>query len=459
MRWARVLLTAAALIPAGALGAHADVTPDQANALGRQAFLYGLPLLEFLRVRATNTSVRCPDRGGNAPVNAFSNARGFARPQDRTVVAPNVDTLYSIAQLDLGRGRVVLSHPNMGHRYFVFELLDPYTNVLVYIGSRTTGSRAGRFAIAWDKHPGPRARGAKTLRVPYRRVWVIGRTLAAGAGDQRRAQALMNRFRLSPPGGPRRFSAQCRPGKPKAATTPTGLAFLDRLGQALRDNPPPARDQMLLDELRAVGVGAGLRPQIAGLSAEALHALADGVDQTAAALPGLTKATILARAGAGGGWASPPDDIGHYGTDYTTRAAIALAGLGANTPAEATYPTAYIDDGGATLDAAHSYRLVFKAGELPPVRGFWSLTMYDEAGYLVANAAKRYAIGSSHPPLRRQADGSVVVAIQHTRPAEQDVNWLPSPAAGPFRLNLRLYWPSASILDGSWRPPSVQRVG
>jgi hypothetical protein len=456
MRALAALALAAALVPAGS--SAANVTPGQANALGHQAYLYGFPLLEFLRVRATNTSVRCPDRAGNAPINAFSNAAGFARPQDRTVVAPNVDTLYSIAQLDLGRGRVVLSHPAMGHRYFVFELVDPYTNVLGYIGTRTTGSRAGRFAITWSKHPGPRAGGAKVLRVSSRRVWVIGRTLASGPADQRRAQKLMRRYTLSPAGGPRRFAANCRPGAPHKAATPSGLAFLDALAGALRHNPPPARDQPLLEQLKAAGVGPGLRPQDAGLSAAALQALADGVDQAAAALPGLTKASILARAKAGGGWATPPANIGDYGTDYTTRAAIALAGLGANTPIEAVYPTAYVDDSGQTLDGAQRYRLTFGPGRLPPARAFWSLTMYDADGYLVSNAANRYAIGSSHPPLKRRADGSVVVAIQSTPPAEADVNWLPSPAAGAFRLNLRLYWATKAVLDGTWHPPSVVRV-
>src|SRR5689334_6750582 len=132
----RLLVLAAA---AAALVPHASaaaVTPDQAANLGRQAYLYGLPLLEFLRVRAT-------------------------------------DTRSSIAQLDLGRGPVVLSHPDMGRRYFVFELLDPYTNVIGYIGTRTTGARAGRFAITWKGGP---VRGAETIRSPARRVWVIGRT-------------------------------------------------------------------------------------------------------------------------------------------------------------------------------------------------------------------------------------------------------------------------------------------
>src|SRR3954464_7313896 len=150
---ARLLVALAvllALAPAAdsAKGAAAP-TRDEAVQAGREAYLYGFPLIDFLRIRRENTSVRAPDQRGNAPVNFFSHAPAFARPQDRTVVAPNVDTLYSIAQLDLGKGPIVLQHPNMGKRYFVFELVDPYTNVVGYVGTRTTGKKANSFAIAW----------------------------------------------------------------------------------------------------------------------------------------------------------------------------------------------------------------------------------------------------------------------------------------------------------------------
>lgn len=279
--------TAASSVPAPV------VSPAQASSLGRQAFLYGLPLLEFLRVRSTATSVRCPDTAGAAPVNSFSDYVQFATPADRTVVAPNVDTLYSIAELDLGRGPVVLSHPAMGRRYFVFQFLDPYTNTIGYVGSRTTGAGAERFAIAWRGHRGHRLSGTTVMISPFRRVWVIGRTLAGDRADQRRALALMRRYTLTPPGGERRFPRSCRPGRPKRATTPAGLAFLDALGQALRDNPPPVRDRPLLARLSAVGVGPGLRPERAGLPPATLAALVSGVSSTAAVLPSVAKATLL----------------------------------------------------------------------------------------------------------------------------------------------------------------------
>ena len=132
----------AALLPAAP--SAAAPTPAQSEALAREAYIYGFPLLEFLRVRKTEGSVRCPDGKGNGPLNNFSNAKGFATPADRTVVAPNVDTLYSIAQLDLGKGPIVLSHPDMGKRYFVFEFLDPYTNVVGYVRGK---SHPDRFVV------------------------------------------------------------------------------------------------------------------------------------------------------------------------------------------------------------------------------------------------------------------------------------------------------------------------
>src|ERR1044072_2135251 len=157
MRMAGRLVAGAALVTLAAVApTHAVAAPtaQEAAALGAQAYDYGFPLLEFLRVRSEMTSVRCPDDKGDAPVNSFSNAGGFADADARTGVAPNTDTLYSIAHLDLKKGPVVLSHPDMGKRYYSFELLDPYTNVIDIPGLREDGPRARSYEIRWGKGPG-----------------------------------------------------------------------------------------------------------------------------------------------------------------------------------------------------------------------------------------------------------------------------------------------------------------
>lgn len=150
-----VALAAAAAPLAPAQAGAATVSRESASSLGQKAYRYGFPLMEFLRVRAENTSVRAPDSHGNAPLNTFVHAARFATPADRTVVAPNVDTLYSLAQLDLAKEPIVLEHPAIPKRYFVFELLDPYTNVIGYVGSRTTGPGLGG-----SRSPGPRSPAA-----------------------------------------------------------------------------------------------------------------------------------------------------------------------------------------------------------------------------------------------------------------------------------------------------------
>lgn len=442
-------LTLFCALPASAA---APTTHDAKVALGKQAYRYGFPLLEFERVRATETSVSCPGIRGNAPVNHFSNAPRFATPKDRSVVAPNVDTLYSIAQLDLAKGPIVLTHPNMGKRYFVFEFVDPYTNVVGYIGSRATGSKAGRFAITWTRGAhAARAKvpGTRVLRSRYRRLWVIGRTLAGTKPDQKKAYALMRQYTLARAGTkPKTF--HCTADAPTKATTPTGLAFLAALGRAMRENPPPVRDSAIVRKLAAGGIGPGRTPTD--------PALAEGVDGEAQALPLQSKVQLLTRAKAGHGWLSLDRRTGAYGTNYALRELIAAVGLGANTPIEAIYPVGLADATGALFDGSKRYRLVFTKGTLPPAKYFWSLTMYDGNGFLVPNAAHRYAIGSSHPGLVKRKNGGVVVVIQRTRPTEAGVNWLPAPA-GNFRLNLRLYGPSRRALSGAWTPPPVQPVG
>jgi hypothetical protein len=440
-------------IPATAQ-AQAEVTPDQATKLGHEAYRYGIPLLEMLRIRTEMTSVRAPDERGNAPVNMFSHARKFATPRDRTVVAPNVDTLYSLAHLDLGKGPIVLSHPDMGSRYFDFEFVDPYTNVLGYEGTRVTGTHAGKVAIVWTKGGKPAPRGMRVIRSPYRRVWAIGRTLATDtAADRRRAHRKQLQYRLSP--SPRLRTG--KPGKPKKAPLPKdGLAWLRKLDRALAQNPPPKRDKPLLTRLRAVGVGAGLDPAKAGLSDAALAALKAAVEDEAATILNSSRTRVAGDALGNNGWLVLDPKVGRYGTDYDLRAVLAILGIGANTPEEAIYPTALADSGGRLLDGANRYRLVFP--KQPPARAFWSLTLYDANAFLVPNSENRYALGPFHPPLRKRADGSIVVLVQHDKPAEKGVNWLPSPASGMFRLNLRLYWPRKVALDGTWHPPPVERL-
>jgi hypothetical protein len=413
-------------------------------------------------VRAEQTSVRTVDDEANAPVNFFGHAGGFARPEDRTVVAPNVDTLYSITHLDLAREPMVISHPSMGSRYFSFALLDPWTNIVGYIGSRTTGSTKGRFAIVWTgarKSAQRVPKGIEVIRVKHRRIWVIGRTLATDGSDVKNALELLDEYELAPasrvenPPKPPRG----RPGTPRKFPVPEGMGFLDALAAGMKANPPPSRDRAIVKTLADAGIEAGGRPSRSIAAGPFRDGLIKGLADAKAQLPVESRSQVVQGALANGGWYTAPSAIGDYGRDYDLRAAIAIVGLGANTPEEAIYPTALTDSTGALLNGANRYRVTFAPGQQPPNDAFWSLTMYDIDGYLVDNDQDRYAVGDSHPPLRKRADGSIVIAIQHDRPTEPDVNWLPAPSA-LFRMSLRVYEPKPSVLNGSWTLPPVERV-
>ena len=221
----------------------------------------------------------------------------------------------------------------------------------------------------------------------------------------------------------------------------------------MTNNPPPQRDRPLLEELAPLGIGPGLSPEDADLPPDVLAALYDGVAGEAAALPVTARLGFLQQSIDAKGWIFADSDIGAFGTDYRLRAEVAIVGIGANTPEEAVYPGALADSDGNLLDGSNDYRMVYPAGDLPPARYFWSLTMYDRDGFLVDNPIDRYSLGPSHPPLITRPDGSIVVAISHDQPAAGDVNWLPAPAGG-FRLNMRLYGPRKPVLDGDWLPPA-----
>ncbi len=454
-----VLVAALTAAPANAADFGSGTAQQRAAGveLGKEAFLYGYPLIEYNLIREADLRL-------NAPLNVLANAHKLATPTAQGVVAPNTDTLYSLAQLDLGNGPVVLKVPKMDGRYWTFEFVEPYTNVVGYVGRRINGSAGGTWALEWSGAKAKKAlpKGVKRFKSSARRLWVIGRTLVQGGTDTAKAKKLMAQYRLGSLADlikgkalptPRKLS----PGRAKTVK-PTGLEFLDALSAAMAVDPPPARDAATLARLATVGVGAGLRPSTAGLPAPVLEGLAAGVDAAAASLPIDSKLPVLNEAKANGGWYNPSPKVGAFGTDYVLRARVALLGIGINTVIESTYPTALTDSAGEMFSGANSYRMVFKRGKLPPVAGFWSLTMYDSDGYLVANPAKVYAIGPSHPGMITRKDGSVVIAIQRTKPTEKEVNWLPSPLAG-FRLNMRLYIPSKSILSGAWKPPAVKKLG
>jgi len=397
-------------------------------------------------------------------MNSFVHLAGFPGAGAREVVRPNFDTLYSLAWLDLREGPRVVTLPEAHGRYHLVPLLDLWTDVFAVLGTRTTGGHGGRFAVVPPGWRGRLPRDLALVQAPTSLVWVVGRIQANGPGDFAFVHGLQAGCAIAPldrgdAGKPPLRSAAgpaVDPDLPPLdqvdAMAP--LAFFRLAAELMRANPPHPTDQPMLARMRRIGLEPG-RPFDPGRLDPALpgildRAAADARRAVAAKVPVLGRSV--------NGWQLDTENLGVYGNDYLRRAAVAMAGLGANQPEDAIYPMSFQDAFGRPYDGRQPYTLHFAQGQLPPVDAFWSLTLYDPKGFQVPNPLGRFVL-RDRDPLAFNADGSLDLLIQHDPPAGPFLaNWLPAPQ-GPFNLVLRLYSPKAAALDGSWTPPGVQPAG
>jgi hypothetical protein len=423
-------------------------------------FAYPLVLMEFTRRNA----VEHPTSLGSAETNQFTHAPAFPDSRFRQVVRPNADTLYSSSWLDLSKEPLLLHVPDTHGRYYLMHFLDAWTETFSVPGKRTTGTSEGWFVMVGPGWTGKLPARVQRIDAPTNMVWLIGRTQTNNASDYDNVHALQRGYVLMPlslyPDGPR--AARARPpaaGQVSALVPPpvqvqrlSAVEFFRTFAQLLAQNPPHSDDGPMLRELDRIGIAPGkvFRPE--ALGADGLKALEDGV---AAASSRLTApADVRARRVGKNGWSGFGGAVGRYGTNYAARAAVARVGLGALPPEDAIYVNCDQDASGQPLDGSRRYTMHFAKDQLPPVRAFWSITMYNEDGYFVANPIDRFAIGD-RDPLKFNADGSLDLYIQRSAPGgDRDSNWLPAPD-GKFNLTLRLYWPSEEILSGRWTPPAV----
>jgi hypothetical protein len=432
---------------------------------GVEAAAYGFPLVIMDATRNKISSVATAGPSA-APINQFANMPQFPDASFKDVVRANVDTLYSSAWLDLSREPIVLSVPDTNGRYYLMPMLDAWTKVFASPGKRTTGTKAGHFAITGPGWTGTLPAGVLQLKAPTNMVWIIGRTQTNGPKDYPAVQAIQKQYKLTPlsafgkpytpPPGVVDLAVDMKLAPVEAVTKMGTTAFFDRMAALMKDNPPPAADAPVLAQLAKIGIVPGQKFDPAKLD----PAVAKGLERALpVALEKLTAASKETGAPVNG-WRVPSMKLADFGTDYGTRAVVALVGLGANLPADAVYPSAFIDGEGKTLNGANRYVLHFAKGEEPPVRAFWSVTMYDPNSFFVANPINRYAV-SSWMPFKRNADGTLDLYIQKDSPGkDKEANWLPAPA-GEFNLTMRMYWPSdkaPSIMDGTWKPPALKQA-
>jgi hypothetical protein len=454
------LLTALTTIPsANAQTGAPAISEAEAHAIAVDAYLYFYPLvsMDLTRKQLINTP---PGAGIGGPMNTFDNIPAFPAADVKVVVRPNFDTLYSSAWVDLTREPAVISVPDTGGRYYLLPMLDMWTDVFASPGWRTTGTKAGNFLLVPPGWNGKVPDGFTRIAAPTPYVWIIGRTKTDGPADYDAVHAIQKGYKVTP------LSQWGKPAVPVKATidpsvdvktppkvqadTMQGPKYFAYAAELLKLQPPHDTDQPIIARLKRIGFDAGKSFDVAKLDAVVQRAINDApaAAQKLMAWKTPTLARIVNH------WQMNTDTMGVYGNYYLKRAIIAQIGLGANLPEDAIYPFNLGDETGKPLDGANNYAIRFGKEEIPPADAFWSITLYDNEGYQVANPLNRFAV-SSWMPFKRDADGSLTLYFQNESPgADRESNWLPAPK-GPFNLTMRLYAPKSEALTGVWNPPPL----
>jgi hypothetical protein len=449
------------------------VDAAEAKAIAKEAYVYGFPMVMGYKT-IYNYVVDKENPEYKGPFNQLACVARLFTPEDKAIVTPNADTPYCMFWLDLRAEPLVLTVPEMEpERFYHFQLIDLYTHNFAYVGTLTSGNGSGKFLIAGPGWDGDRPEGiTDVIRSETDFIFNVTRTQLFGPDDLAKVKEIQDSYGLQP------LSAFLGTEAPAAAPTPDfpvwveGSQFDERIFGYLDFlltliEKPHAQEKALWDRLALLGLGPDNRFDFAALPPDIQEALKAGAKEGFGEIEQIIREIgndPLASAKMFGTRAflaeSAKKNFGHE-NHYLIRAAVGHVGLYGNSAAEAMYPSYLADSDGRPYDAsANRYTLTFEKGKLPPVKAFWSLTMYDGKSQLfVPNPHDRYLVNSPMmDQFRLEADGSLVLHIDKQSPGgDLETNWLPAPD-GPFYMVLRLYGPEPEALEGKWTPPALQKV-
>jgi hypothetical protein len=449
----------------------------QAHNIGVEAYEYAYPLVLLGLTRTMALSNE--DKSASTSLNKFVHQRQFAPMTDRKVVRPNNDVLYSVAWADLSEEPVVVSVPDTQDRFYFLTLLDGWSEAFACPGKRTSGTQPGNFAIVGPRWKGAIPAGVSRLNSATNYVWILGRVEAKGRNDIGSVNTVQNAFKIAllsnyikASGGGENSSEvesatastlaaresarlQCTTQPPsKQIADMNAERFFSTFSELLFSNPPHKEDATLVAKLKLIGIEPGAEFHFDKLPAQTIASLESAVAD-AKAIIGERAKTISVNEN---GWSVERKISGTYGTNYLDRAAVAMIGAGLNRLDDVVYPSCTVDSQGQPLLGANRYVIHFDKSQLPPVKAFWSISVYDSQGFCSGNPMGRTSL-SDHSGLKYGADGSLDIYIQHDDVAyDKQSNWLPAPK-DEFNLLMRLYWPKTTVLSGAWMPPSVNKVG
>jgi hypothetical protein len=429
---------------------------DDLRTAAREAWIYGLPLIEMARLRAAAIGPR--PRTGTPGFNAFAHAPNPAGPRDRSMSAPEADVLYSSAWIHLGSGGARVLMPSSGGRYVCLALFDMYGDAFEVFESRGAGGAGREISLLGPpSHTGVSGYTAPLPQMPHILrpvihtpgpwVWALARVHLEGEGDLEAARQVQAGFDI-----------RIKPSEP-APAMPVSLdaAWSDyffAVQKLIEENPPPPGEQPFFRRIAPLQLSMQGDFEQARFADAELEPVAAGVNDARMLLGQM-------RPDAAAGWIWPKPSLGAFGQDFLYRARCSRLLPGAP-PRTVIMPLrAIAPDGGLAFDSARHWRLTLPGP--PPADGFWSLTLYEIAPDgrldLGANPLGRHALGDWSRGLKRQPNGAIDVWIGRADPGgARTANWLPAPSEAPFALVLRAYAPREDLLEQRYQPPPVKAL-
>ena len=367
---------------------------------------------------------------------------------------------------------VVIQVPDFGDRFWVYQGVDLRTDSFVQLG-RMYDTKPGFYLLVGPNWKGAVPNGiAKVFRASTNTGVVVPRIFQDDTADDKRAiQAPLRQVVMYPlsdydgtmksidwtkvPSGPAPTSGK-EGGDGTEMKWVVPEKFVDALGAVLADAPPLPGEEARYAQVRAVLEAAKADPR----RKDAM------IDAAKAAETELVAPLFQFRA-----WGrqlpyhwSTISNEAAFGTDYFTRTAVARSNILVNAPNETKYFYQDLDSAGARLNGRNRYTVTFPKGLVPPVNGFWSLTLYDQHHFFAPNAVGRYSLGTKTKDLKYNPDGSLTIYLQADPPGDELwANWLPAPkdageSTGDFSLSIRAYGPKPAVTEGAWTPPAVEVV-
>jgi hypothetical protein len=440
------------------------ITEAYARLVARDAFLWTWPMVNVYSRRLAFKGLPGPGLMGGflpvAPSNRLAMLTDYVEPQERAVACPNQDVVYGLGILALDESPVVIQVPDFKGRFWVYQIVDLRTDSFADVGAMY-GTKPGFYLLAaagWNETLPAGITGV--FRSPTKTGVVIPRVFQDDTPEDKRAvQEAIAGVDLYPlaeyDGTAKRRDWKALPNFAAQAQGDTETKWVDperifeELPAVLKDAPPLPGEEALYAEVMAVLEAATRDPSL-------MRAMIDEARRA--------EVELIAPMFEFRNWGiqlphhwSTIDNGAAAGTDYFTRTAVAKSNIFVNKANETKYFYQDLDAKGARLNGSKRYTVTFPKDGLPPVKGFWSLTLYDRHHFFHPNELNRYSLGTKNRALRANPDGSLTLYVQSEPPeAEWRDNWLPAPQGEDFCLYERSYWPDEKITSGRWTPPPVQ---